>query len=222
MALTRRASRSRYLALITPRAPVNLYRPSSSQGTLEDGELGIGPDDTVINRIRVQSDGDWQINEGGQDVDGNSAVIDFRPYFETGDGNDLTLTVVTLQGEAEWDVADNISSGAINGIRWNVPDSDNSDIIDAIGDGDRFIFALWKDQPTGQDIAAAGSLPGPGAGGATVSIRQPDGAEIAGSGTSPSPSGSAGVTTGSSAGALEIEAAGTLNAPTGSASVASG
>ena len=145
------------LALIESSNRNDVFQQSTfpAMGTLLDGEVGVGPDETILNRIRITPSATRIIlREDDLNIDGNAAVLDSRDYFLNGDGSDLTLTIVTVDGSVDIPIADNIdtSSGTnTTQLRVNIPTADRS-VVNAIDDGDRFIIALWREGPTAVNV----------------------------------------------------------------------
>ena len=137
------------LALIEAAARNDVFQQASlsARGTLVDGEVGIGPDETILNRIRITTSATRIIlREEDTNADGDAAVLDSRDYFINGDGSDLTIGIMTRDGSVNIPIAANLdtSSGTnATQIRVDIPSADRS-VVDGIGDGDRFIIALWR------------------------------------------------------------------------------
>ena len=81
--------------------PSDLYADSDRGGTGVplDGELGLGPDNTVISRIRYADVGGETrlvLNDNN-----NPVTFDIGAYLgASGDGNDLTMTIQTHRGRS--------------------------------------------------------------------------------------------------------------------------
>ena len=137
------------LALIRAGSPNDIFQraPDPASGTLLDGTLAIGPDDTAITRIRNRNSGAQIIlRESDLNAEGNSAVLDSRAYF-TGAGNDLTIDLVTDDGMVSVAIADNIDlSAGTNAaqLRMDIPTAAGQALLDGIAENDRFIIALWR------------------------------------------------------------------------------
>ena len=119
-------------------SPADLYVNSDRGGTGVplDGELGLGPGESIISRVRRPSATQLIFND-----DDDPAVFDLGDYFSNGDGNGLTIYFVTSAGgQASFPVAGNIDSSRENFIRFDIP-SDVQTLLDGIFDGDRFIVA---------------------------------------------------------------------------------
>ena len=118
----------------------NLYADSDRGGTDTplEGELGLGPDDVVISRIRHGSETVLSLNDNNNPV---SLALD--DFFE-GDGNGLTLYLQTeADGVVSFDVADQLSGNRNSStVRFTLP-ADAQTLLNNIPDGGRFIFRAW-------------------------------------------------------------------------------
>ena len=135
--------------------PATFYADSDRGGTDAplDGDIGVGPDDTPISRIRRTLSGSTErlgLNDNG--------AFDLGAYFDSGgDGNDLTVWIQTVAGIAEIVVADSTDSFGSNFIQFSLSTA-NQAIIDAIDLGDRYIFAVTRPAAGPQiDLAATGA-----------------------------------------------------------------
>ena len=103
------------------------------------GELGLGTEDVAISRIFYHgATQQLRINE-------EDGTFSPEAYFEAGgDGNDLRLSVQTLDGVRTVEVASalHVDSGAGN-ARFTMP-TDFQTLLTDIDIGDRFIFTLWR------------------------------------------------------------------------------
>ena len=117
------------------------------RGTLLEGEVGIGPDNVQITRIRKRNNGQQIIiREANLDANGNDVNFNSANYFNTGGaGNDLVLDIVTLSGTLTMAVNGNIDSSGTNTtqVRLDI-DSSFQAILNDIVENDRFIIALWR------------------------------------------------------------------------------
>ena len=125
-----------------------------------DGELGLGPDSTVISRIRRQfTDGEETLTLNDND---NPAAFNMGPYFDAGgDGSDLTMTIQTLAGSVDIPVSTAYRRGGANFAHFTLTAAAQA-LIDAIVTDDRFIIAFARPaEPTNRDAAvtAAGGTP---------------------------------------------------------------
>ena len=150
--------------------PATFYADSDRGGTDAplDGDIGVGPDDTPISRIRRTLSGSTErlgLNDNG--------AFDLGAYFDSGgDGNDLTVWIQTLAGIAEIVVADSTDSFGSNFIQFSLSTA-NQAIIDAIDLGDRYIFAVTRPAAGPQiDLAATGAT-GAVSGTATLTVTPP-------------------------------------------------
>ena len=134
------------LALLEASGDAILYADTSRSGTDTplDGELGVGPDDTLISRVWVltaTSGLTLRIND-----DDNPATLALGTYLSSGGaGNDLYVHFQTADGVASFPVADTILTQV--GPSWanfTVPDADEA-LIGGISTGDRFIFGFTRE-----------------------------------------------------------------------------
>ena len=131
----------------------NLYADSDRGGTDSplEGELGLGPDDVVISRIRHGSETVLSLNDNN-----NPVALALDDFFE-GDGNGLTLYLQTeADGVVSFDVADQLSGNRNSStVRFTLP-ADAQTLLNNIPDGGRWIFALAQATPVAQDHEVAG------------------------------------------------------------------
>ena len=119
---------------------VTLYQAlprTPSVGTLVDGELGIGPDNAAITRIRLrQSDEQLQINHstGGFSLQLHLGV--------GGSGSDLTGHFQSSDGSVTFPVAG--QSSGTGYANFDYPQAQHH-IVSGIASGDRFILAFYRD-----------------------------------------------------------------------------
>ena len=95
-----------------------LYADSTNGGSSVplDGELGLGPDNTVISLMRRQSASQLRLNDRD-----NPESFNIRAYFD-GDGNDLTVHLQTLaDGVVTFAVAGAVAGGNATVVRFNLP-----------------------------------------------------------------------------------------------------
>ena len=122
----------------------NLYADSDRGGTDTplEGELGLGPDEVVISRIRHGSETVLSLNDNN-----NPASLALDDFFE-GDGNGLTLYLQTeADGVVSFDVADQLSGNRNSStVRFTLP-ADAQTLLNNIPDGGRWIFALAQATP---------------------------------------------------------------------------
>ena len=120
------------------------YRDSTNGGTDVpiDGELGLGPDDTVISLIRRQSTTLLRLNDRN-----SPSAFDFGAYLGAGgDGNDLTISLQTeADGLVSWTTAA-IFSGNADAVRFTLPSAAQT-LLDNLDTGDLFIVAFARPAP---------------------------------------------------------------------------
>jgi len=110
--------------------------PRGSVGALVDGELGLGPDEAAITRLRRRDGNMLGVN------DDDPLVL--SDYFGTGGaGAGLTLYVQTQDGVATLPVSEQRSSGG-GFVVFGPLGAALDRIVDGIGEGDLFIFALAR------------------------------------------------------------------------------
>ena len=124
--------------------PSDLYADSDRGGTGVpiDGEIGLGPDNTVISRIRYADvGGELRLILNDND---NPAAFGIGAYFGAGgDGNDLTMTIQTLTGLVALPASTAIANSGGNFTQWTLTGA-AIDLIEAITAGDRFIIAFSR------------------------------------------------------------------------------
>ena len=136
------------------------YADSSNGGsdTPLDGELGLGPDNTVISLIRRQG-AFLRLNDRD-----NPAAFAIDDYFETGGaGNDLTVSLQTAaDGLATFTVADQLSGARnANTVRFGITlGGDVETLLDNLATGDRFIIAFTRLATV--ELPVAATFPGSG------------------------------------------------------------
>ena len=146
------------LALIVASGDAILYADASRSGTGVplDGELGIGPDDTLLSRVWVltQDDGSLMLRINDDD---NPDALALGDYLSSGGaGNGLYVFFQTADGVASFAVADALLTQV--GPSWAnfaVPDADET-LIGGISTGDRFLFGFTRPAP----LEAVGGLSG--------------------------------------------------------------
>ena len=125
-----------------------------SGSALLDGEFDLPPTDEPINGMRFRLDG--SSSYGSEQIsfhdDGPTAL---GPYFESGDGADLTLWIQTGTGAA--DIAEipmqaNYDRGGSNFVVIDVP-AQHQSVIGGIDPGDRFILAMTRASNTAPVIS---------------------------------------------------------------------
>ena len=108
-------------------------------GTLVDGDLNVGPTDVPITRVRQAfADGDLQLAD-------SDTSFDMGAYFETGDGNDLTLY---LQDDTTIlsDLALTFHGASGGGFRLDLT-AEAQTLLQNLPDGDRLIIAFARPEP---------------------------------------------------------------------------
>ena len=125
-----------------------LYADSDRGGsdTPLEGELGLGPDEVVISRIRHGAATVLSLNDNN-----NPASLALDDFFE-GDGNGLTMYFQTAaDGVVSFDVADQLSGNRNSAtVRFTLP-ADAQTLLNNIPDGGRWIFALAQATPVAVD-----------------------------------------------------------------------
>lgn len=116
-----------------------LYQASPhtpAYGSLVEGELGLGPDDVAINRIRqaAGSDGDLQLSD-------SDTTFHLGDYFTNG-GSDLTIYVQTSATEVA-STAVSLQGNFGNAARFNLS-SDAQTALQNLNSGDRVIIAMAR------------------------------------------------------------------------------
>ena len=139
------------LARIETADPGDIFSapPRTVQGSLLEGEVGMGSDDTVITRIRILNSGTRVVvNDSNTDVDGNAATLSLSDYFDDGGaGNDLTLSIQTSEDTvADLTVENLFDSATSDALRLNVPPSAEF-TLRAIESGHIVNVALWRTVP---------------------------------------------------------------------------
>ena len=107
-----------------------------------EGELGLGPDNTVISRIRRFGQTAIMFND-----DNNPAAFDIGDYFDNA-GNDLTMSLQTLaDGLVQFPIAGALQ-GSNNDARARIIlTAAAQTLMDNIATGDRFILAFTRPTP---------------------------------------------------------------------------
>ena len=126
------------LALIRAGAGATLYAtpPHGNAGALVAGELGIGPDEAAITRLRRRG--------GNMLVVNDDDLLVLSEYFGAGGaGASLTLYVQTHDGIASLPATERGTAGT-SFIQFGPIGSALDAILDGIGAGDLFIFALAR------------------------------------------------------------------------------
>ena len=107
-----------------------------------DGEVGLGPDDTVITAVRLRTSPTIRFND-----DDSPAALDIGAYFAAGGaGNDLTLTVRTAAGAVSVAVADAVGAGRAARVDFDITAAGWT-LLDDLAVGDLFILAVARPAP---------------------------------------------------------------------------
>ena len=120
----------------------NFYRDSTRGGSDSpiEGELGVGPGETLISRMRRASAANLTLNDNNLPVQ-----LPFDTYFGTGGaGRDLTLYLQTASdGLVSFTVAGAFLSAGGNWLNVTLPAAART-LLGNLATGDRFIFALAR------------------------------------------------------------------------------
>ena len=160
-----------FAALIEAAAPANIFQqaPRPARGSLVDGELDLDSDGTAITRVS------WNTSTSQLRLNDNDTAFDMNAFFGTGGaGHDLTLRFQTTPDNAvEVNVEDVYTAGGNNAhVRFNVG-SAMAALLNAVGDGDRFIIAAYRAEAGPDvDLAATGAT-GAVTGTATLTVTPP-------------------------------------------------
>ena len=135
----------------------NFYRDSTRGGSDSpiEGELGVGPGETRISRMRRASTANLTLNDNNQPVG-----LAFNTFFSTGGaGADLTLYLqTTSDGLVSFTVAGAFLSAGGNWLNVTLPAAART-LLGNLATGDRFIFALARAAAVAVDHAVdAGSV----------------------------------------------------------------
>ena len=132
------------LALLTANIDGDIIYKAAERGgtdTPDEGELGIGPDDTRITQIRrFGNDGDViLLNDNNV-----PAALNLGTYFDTGDGGDKTLTYMSEHGNFEiGPLEDSRIAGGNGFVRFSVPASAHR-AFRRLRTGDVYLLAIWE------------------------------------------------------------------------------
>ena len=178
-----------FAALIEAAAPANIFQqaPRPARGSLVDGELDLDSDGTAITRVS------WNTSTSQLRLNDNDTAFDMNAFFASGGaGHDLTLRVQTTPDNAvEVNVEDVYTAGGNNAhVRFNVG-SAMAALLNAVGDGNRFIIAAHRAEAGPDvDLAATGAT-GAVTGTATLTVTPPPGVDLAATGATGAVTGSA-------------------------------
>ena len=132
------------LGLIEAGAPPAVYgtAPRPASGALLDGELGIGPTNDPITRMRFRGSGN---SAGGERITLNtSGSLVQRDYWSAGNaGNDLTLHLQTADGHISFPVAETLGPVGMSYATFNVPAAHQT-FVAGIAVGERLLFAFTR------------------------------------------------------------------------------
>ena len=142
-----------FSALIEASGTVNLYRDSDRGGTDTpiDGELGVGPDNTVLSRIRWETLNTFFVFNDSN----NPEVLDLGAYFSSGDGNELTIYFTDLSGTYSFPVSVHLGSWTASTLRFTILPNNLINVLNDISIGDRFILSGARSFGTSRPIAVS-------------------------------------------------------------------
>ena len=136
------------LALIEAGTQDTVYAtpPRGAAGSLLDGELGLGPGETLITRIRLMNAGETiALNDNDLNNNDLPSELSLSQYFGTGgDGDDLTLYLQTDDHVTDLAVADSLNNAGGSFVNFNVTAVADQADVSVIGNGDRFIIAFAR------------------------------------------------------------------------------
>ena len=162
--------------LIEVSGTADLYADSDRGGTDTplDGELGVGPDDTNLSRIRwISSNSRLVFNDND-----SPTALALNTYFAAGGaGNDLTFYVTDFSGTYTFNIADNLQFSNASTLRFqNLPTALET-IFDDITVGDRLIFSAARVAVTEHEVTVSTTRTG-GTVTAAVTKTAPDSHEV--------------------------------------------
>ena len=124
--------------------PSSFYADSDYGGTDTplEGELGLGPDNSIIGRLRRQ------LNDAVATLtlndDDNPLSFSIGDYFaDGGAGRGLTMTLQTSAGSADMDAVTYYRRGGGSFAHWTLS-TEFQALLDPLVTGDRFIIAFWR------------------------------------------------------------------------------
>ena len=145
-----------------------VYRASERGGTdtVDAGELGLSPTETVITAIRIQNLGARVlINDNNTPVD-----LGLAAYFDsTGAGADLTLYVQTDVGTGIASVEDTLQTVGGNFAAFSIPSNHQAVFNSLLTAGTEFLFAFAR--PAAAPASHAGIAADSGGPTASVALR---------------------------------------------------
>ena len=122
-------------------SPAALYSAQGSRwavsGSLVDGELGLGVDESPVVRVMSIGGGSvLRLNDSGPLV--------LRDFFgASGPGADLTVHIQSAEGAASFAVEGRVRSAGSNYVNFDLAEP-AAGLLGGIGDGDRFVLALTR------------------------------------------------------------------------------
>ena len=130
-----------------------MYRDSDRGGTDTpiDGELGVGPDNTVLSRIRWETLNNFFVFNDSN----NPEVLDLGAYFSSGDGNELTIYFTDLSGTYSFPVSVHLGSWTASTLRFTILPNNLINVLNDISIGDRFILSGARSFGTSRPIAVS-------------------------------------------------------------------
>ena len=130
-----------------------MYRDSDRGGTDTpiDGELGVGPDNTVLSRIRWETLNTFFVFNDSN----NPEVLDLGAYFSSGDGNELTIYFTDLSGTYSFPVSVHLGSWTASTLRFTILPNNLINVLNDISIGDRFILSGARSFGTSRPIAVS-------------------------------------------------------------------
>ena len=112
--------------------------PRGTIGTLDEGEVGLGTNETRISRIQVAS----QVDQIRLNDDDNPVALNIGDFF-SGEGNDLTWHIITPTATFSGPVDGNIAAAGGGFIRLTVGSAAH-DALEDLPDGHLFILAFTR------------------------------------------------------------------------------
>ena len=143
-----------FSALVVISGTLNLYADADRGGTDTpiEGELGVGPDDTALSRIR------WDTGTNRLILNDNDSpgALNLGNFFNTGGaGNDLTIYVTNVDGTNSFPVSSHLLSSAPNVVRFQNLPAALVTVLDNVSVGDRFIFSAARPEVTARAVAVS-------------------------------------------------------------------
>ena len=143
-----------FSALVVISGTLNLYADADRGGTDTpiEGELGVGPDDTALSRIR------WDTGTNRLILNDNDSPgsLNLGNFFNTGGvGNDLTIYVTNVDGTNSFPVSSHLLSSAPNVVRFQNLPAALVTVLDNVSVGDRFIFSAARREVVARAVAVS-------------------------------------------------------------------